>query len=242
MNTQKRHILGVATDDVTMEEAIGLAEKMLAGGRSHIICTLNPEIVLRASKDASYTLLLNATDLALPDGIGLVWISRLIGMPLRERVAGVDFMLRMCGLAAQKGNSVFFLGGRNGVAQRTEQTIQQEFPSLRSAGHSEDVEHWRDIPALFKADIIFVALGAPRQEQWMSEVIPHLPAAKILMAVGGSFDMISGAIPRAPAWLRNAGLEWFWRFALEPHKRFMRVCNAVIIFPIKALIYTFMHY
>jgi N-acetylglucosaminyldiphosphoundecaprenol N-acetyl-beta-D-mannosaminyltransferase len=156
-------------------------------------------------------------------------------------VAGVDFMLRVCELASGKGSSVYFLGGRGGVAQKTERIMQERFPSLHSAGYSEDIEKWRNTPGLFKADIIFVALGAPRQEQWMNEAMPHLPAAKILMAVGGSFDMISGAIPRAPGWLRSAGLEWFWRFALEPRKRFMRICNAVVIFPLKAFVYALMH-
>src|SRR3989344_4553481 len=176
MHTLKRRILDISADDVTMEEALDRAEKMLTGRRPYMICTLNPEIVLRASRDASYASLLNAADLALPDGIGLVLVSRLMGVPLRERVAGVDFMLRACELAAQKGNSVFFLGGRNGVAQKTEQSMLKKFPSLRSAGYSEDVERWRDIPALFTADIIFVALGAPKQERFMREAMPHLPS------------------------------------------------------------------
>lgn len=241
MHTLKRRILNISIDDVIMEEALDRAEKMLAGKHPHMICTLNPEIVLRASRDASYASLLNSADLALPDGIGLVLVSRLTGVPLRARVAGVDFMLRACELAATKGNSVFFLGGRGGVAQKTEQLIRKRFPLLRSAGYSEDIEHWRNIPALSEADIIFVALGAPKQEEFMREAMSHLLSAKILMAVGGSFDMVSGAIPRAPSWMRNAGLEWFWRFILEPRKRFKRVYNAVIIFPIKAFAYALKH-
>lgn len=241
MHTLKRQILGISTDDVTMEEALAWVGKMLVEERPHMICTLNPEIILRASRDVSYASLLNNADLSLPDGIGLVWVSRLIGVPLRARVAGIDFMLRVCELAEVKGNSVFFLGGRGGVAQITEQTIRKKFPLLHSAGHSEDVEHWRNVPALSKADIVFVALGAPKQEQFMHEAMPYLTSVKILMAVGGSFDMISGTIPRAPTWMSNAGLEWLWRFILEPHKRYIRVFNAVIIFPLKAFLYALTH-
>lgn len=239
MNLNKRVILGISVDDVTMAEAIEHAEKMLSGSRPRMISTLNPEIILKALRDEEYAAVLSASDMALPDGIGLVWASKCVGKPLRERVAGSDFMLQLCDRAATQGKSVFLLGGRNGAARKTADALRKKFPLLRIIGYSEDIERWQNIPELSKADIIFIALGAPRQEEWIRQAMPQLPHARILLAVGGTFDMVSGAAPRAPASLRNAGLEWLWRFMLEPHKRFMRVCNAVIIFPLAIFFHIF---
>lgn len=241
MVLQKQTILGVSVHNISIQEALVTSQSMLTENQPHIICTLNPEIILYASKNKEYASLLNNADLSLPDGIGVVWISSLIGKPLQERIAGVDFMVQLCELASKNEYTVFFLGGRNGVAEKTERILLKKFPSLHSLGFSEDTDNWRNISLLSQADIIFVALGAPKQEQWMYTIAKQQPKNKILMAVGGSFDIISGVTPRAPVWMRNYGFEWFWRFILEPQKRYKRVYNAVIIFPIKVILKTLFH-
>src|SRR3989344_8232888 len=236
----KHNILGVPVDAVTMGEAVEMAEKMLSNGKQNVIFTPNPEILLEASRDKEYRAVLQKADLALPDGIGLVLIGRFLGAPFRERVAGVDFMVKLCELAAKHGQKIFLLGGENCVAGRTVTVLKKQFPDLQIAGWSEEVDLPR--PSLCNSDIIFVALGARKQEQWICDNLSRLPSVKIAMAVGGAFDMISGDIPRAPIFLRKIGLEWLWRFALEPKKRWKRVFNAVIVFPIKILISKFIIY
>ena len=220
-------------DAVTMGEALAMAGKMLSNGRQNIIFTPNPEILLEASRSKEYRAILQKADLALPDGIGLVLIGRFLGAPFRERVAGVDFMVKLCEFAAKHGQKIFLLGGENCVAGRTAIVLKKRFPALQVAGWSEDIDLPR--PSLCNVDILFVALGAQKQERWISDNLSCLPSVKIAMAVGGAFDMISGDIPRAPAFLRKAGLEWLWRFALEPKKRWKRDFNAAIVFPVKAI-------
>ena len=229
----KHNILGVPIDAATMGEALVMAGKMLSNGKQNAIFTPNPEILLEASRNDEYRAVLQRADLALPDGAGLVLLGRFLGAPFRGRVAGVDFMVKLCELAAKRGQKIFLLGGENCVAGRTVTVLKKQFPDLQIAGWSEEVDLPR--PSLCSADIIFVALGAQKQEWWICDNLSHLSNIKIAMAVGGAFDMISGNIPRAPAFLRKAGLEWLWRFALEPKKRWKRAFNAVIVFPVKAI-------
>ena len=224
----------VPVDAVTMDEALALAGEMLSNGRQNIIFTPNPEILLEASRSKEYRAVLQKADLSLPDGAGLVLMGRFLGASFRERVAGVDFMVKLCDLAAKRGQKIFLLGGENGATERTAVVLKKQFPVLQVAGWSEEVDLPR--PSLCNADILFVALGAQKQERWICGNLSRLPSVKIAMAVGGAFDMISGNIPRAPAFLRKAGLEWLWRFALEPKKRWKRVFNAAVVFPVKVLV------
>ncbi len=225
---QRHAILEIPVDAIVMKEAVARAGEMLESSSFHHIITLNPEILLYASRNASYADVLRKGSMMLPDGIGLVWMGRLLGIPFKERVAGVDFMVALAGCAQRMGKSVFFLGGYHGAARKTAETLQKKFPGL-VAGYSEDSTV---IPA---ADIVFVALGAPRQEQWIDANRSRLHGVKIAMGVGGAFDMIAGINPRAPRFMRCIGLEWLWRFFLEPRARFTRIYNAVIVFPITLL-------
>ena len=236
----KYNILGVPVDAVTMGEAVEMAERMLSNGRQNIIFTPNPEILLEASRDDEYRAVLQRADLALPDGAGLVLFGRFLGAPFRGRVAGVDFMVKLCELAAKHEQKIFLLGGENCVAGRTVTVLKKQFPDLQIAGWSEDIQYHRhsersEESDIRQTDILFVALGSPKQERWIRDNLSRLPSVKIAMAVGGAFDMISGDLPRAPNFLRKIGLEWLWRFALEPKKRWKRAFNAAIVFPVKAI-------
>lgn len=229
-------ICGVRIDNVTMDEALARAEKMVLHGGPHAVFSANPEILLIGLRDNEFRGLLNTGDLVLPDGIGAVLAGRLLGMPFRERVAGVDFMKEMCARAAAHGWSVFFLGGRNNVAERTSAYMQRSFWSLHIAGWSENTSLETIGENIFRAEVVFVALGAPKQEKWMRENMQKLPYAKCMVAVGGAFDMIAGDVPRAPTWMRTWGLEWMWRFCIQP-RRWRRILNAIIVFPIKAIVW-----
>ncbi|MEK7493529.1 MAG: WecB/TagA/CpsF family glycosyltransferase [Patescibacteria group bacterium] len=230
-------ICGVRIDNVTMDEALSRAEKMVLSGGPHAIFSANPEIVLTGSRNVELRDLLNTGDLVLPDGIGIVLVGRLLGMPFHGRVAGVDFMEALCARAATQGWPVFFLGGRNNVAERTSVYMRRVFPSLRVAGWSEDTAIEAIGDSIRQADIIFVALGAPKQEEWIRDNMHKLSHAKCMVAIGGAFDMIAGDIPRAPAFLRAWGFEWLWRLYREPVKRWHRIFYAVLVFPIHAIMW-----
>lgn len=233
LNTKNRfYFFGVPVDTVTMAEAIKIAEGMISSGKLNKIFTSNAEILLEASRDDGYRDILRSSDLSLPEA-GPVLVGRLLfGMPFRERVPGVDFMIRLCELANIRNKKVFLLGGRSGVTERAAVVLKNKFPGIIISGYSEDEKTASQDSILLSSDILFVALGAKQQEKWICDFSFKPSNVRIAVAVGGSFDMISGDISRAPIFLRKMWLEWLWRFLMEPRKRWKRVINAVIVFPI----------
>ncbi len=188
-----------------------------------VIFTPNPEIVVRAYHNKVYQEVLNDADVLLPDGVGLLWASRTLGIRLQERITGVDFMERLCEEAAKLGLTVGFVGGRNKVAERTSKCLKKRYPGLTVAYASSELKVER--LKLNVVDILFVALGAPKQEEWIHENLPKIPV-RCAMGVGGAFDYISGDVSRAPRGVRKVGLEWLYRLVREPW-RFRRQTKLV---------------
>ncbi|MBI3305258.1 WecB/TagA/CpsF family glycosyltransferase [Candidatus Parcubacteria bacterium] len=228
----KTFVLGVAVDATTRSQALDRIETFLTDNLQHVMVTPNPEMILAAQKDARLKEIIKQADLAAPDGRGVVWALRRKGIAA-ERITGVDLVLDICALAAKMGRSVFFIGGRGGAAATTAAKIKMRFPALIVAGASEDEQNW-ELVKNARPDIVFVALGVPKQEYWIADNLAQLPTVKLAMGVGGSFDILSGRLPRAPVWLRRAGLEWLWRLTVEP-RRLPRIVNAVIRFPFAVL-------
>lgn len=227
------HFLGVRVDNLTMNEVLQKIQDFLRDGRQHYIVTINPEFIIKAQKDREFREILNNADLAIADGIGIVWASRLAGEPLKERVAGTDLIEKLkiknekLALSGVEGLKIFLLGGRNGVAKK----IASEWPAV--VGFSDETGSTELFARIrqYQPDILLVALGAPKQEKWIYENLKKIPSVKVAIGVGGAFDMISGKIRRAPSFMQKMGLEWFWRLILQPW-RIGRIFNAVVIFPL----------
>ncbi len=218
-------ILGVPVDDVTEEEACTFAERCLANGGVHQFATVNPEFIMAAQHNAAFMHVLQHTALNVPDGIGVLWAARRKGAPLRARVAGVDLMVRLCALAAQRGWRVFLLGAQPGVAARAAALLRERYPSLRVCGTfagSPRPEEATEIVQYIRAaapHLLFVAYGAPAQDLWLATYLPLLQTPEqglIGMGVGGAFDFIAGVQRRAPKWVQRIGLEWFYRLVRQP--------------------------
>lgn len=208
-------------------------------GKKGYIVTLNPEIIVFASKNPGFKSILNNATLGLPDGIGVIWASRILGKRKLQRITGVDFMKKLCKMAAKEGLAVGFLGGRGEMAERTAECLVREYPKLKvgfigsewSKGgfvHKDEAESrkqelWKSANKTHNSkfiihnsiDILFVAFGFPKQELWMAENLKKIPV-RIAMGVGGSFDIIGGRLPRAPIWIQNLGFEWLFRLVIEP--------------------------
>ncbi len=230
------YLLGTRIDVVNWEMVERFCRAALVQGAPKMITTINGEIALLARKNAPYRAILNRADLAMPDSTNVVWVARLKGAPLRQPTPGVELVERLCRIAADMQKSVYFLGGQGGAAQKTAEAMNSKFDDLEVAGVSEaNPEDPATATEIRKKnpDIVFVAYGAPKQEQWINQY-KEQTTAKILVGIGGSFDMISGTLPRAPEWLRRMRLEWLWRLYLQP-KRVWRVIKAVVIFPLLAL-------
>ncbi|MFH1366652.1 MAG: WecB/TagA/CpsF family glycosyltransferase [Patescibacteria group bacterium] len=239
----KVNILGVEIDSLDEEEISEKLASLLHNGRPHLITTPNPEIILAAGHDPEFKKILNNSDLALPDGFGLMLASCYLKKRLKRRMAGIDLMLKICRLAAEKNHSVFLLGGQGRVPEKTAEKLLAKFPNLKIAGFENGFRSWgwrlpegklREKIKRAKPDIIFVAFGAPRQEKWLYNNLPKLTSVKIGMGVGGAFDYISGQVRRAPAIMRQLGLEWLFRLWRQPW-RWPRIINATFRFSLEIL-------
>lgn len=216
-------ILGVRVDDVTMAEAVAWVETAVNKPRAPCcqIATVNPEFIVTARHHQEFARVLAATDLNVPDGANLVRAARILGCPLRERVGGCDLIVQLASRAAECGWSIFFLGAREGVAAQAAANLGARFPGLIVAGVSPGSPDPACEDAIVTrvnesgAQILLVAYGAPAQDLWIARNRGRL-RAHVTMGVGGSFDYISGRVPRAPVWMQRAGLEWFFRLVRQP--------------------------
>ncbi|MHC5033746.1 MAG: WecB/TagA/CpsF family glycosyltransferase, partial [Planctomycetota bacterium] len=223
-------ILGASISALTLEEALRHIELWLAEGGSHYACFTNVHAVVLTHDDLEFRRITNEADLALPDGMPVVWASRLLGRPLAERVDGPGLMLALCERSAAAGHSHFFYGGGEGVAELLAQRMVARSPDLKVAGchcppfrpltPAED----DDVVAMINnsgADIVWVGLGAPKQERWMANHVGRINAP-VMLGVGAAFDFHAGVAMRAPAFLRRAGLEWLFRLLTHPRRLWRR--------------------
>lgn len=251
-------LFGVTIDELTREAALQ------ALARKQIIFTPNPEILLEARRNPTLRRALTAGTLMLPDGHGLQFASTLLRVrwrllrmllalpalflflfwkaPFRgvfpELIHGSDFMNDVVHYAATRRYSVFFLGGRHGAAEKTARYFTTRYPQLTVAGFSEKNPSDEALMEVKKsrAQVLFVAYGAPKQEQWLAQNAKKMPQLIHAMAVGGSFDFYSGKVKRAPRFLRAVGLEWFWRLLMNPAQRLRRIWRAVVVFPLLTMV------
>lgn len=192
------------------------------------IFTPNAEILLRASKDRSLRDLLRSADFLLPDGVGVILASRLLGSPLPGRITGIDTAEWILSYAAKQGLSVYLLGGKPGVARDAAQAWKTRRPALKIAGTHHGYfdkergsrENQAVVAKIRRAspDLLFVCFGFPAQERWIAENTPALPSLRLSMGLGGSFDVWSGQKKRAPRLVQQMGAEWLWRAMLEPRR------------------------
>ena len=221
---------GVLIDQIDVTAAVERLREFLADGNAHQVVTVNLDFLRIAQHDPEFRSTLNAADLAVADGMPLVWASRLRGQPLPERVAGVDLVSESCRLAARMGHGVFLLGAAAGVADAAARRLRAEHPGLRIGGvyspnigeltHAENAH----IVAMIRdarPGFLFVALGAPRQDLWIREHRALL-GVPVSMGVGCVFDLLAGSVERAPHWMQKAGLEWAHRLRNEPGRLWRR--------------------
>ena len=219
-------------DPMTYSEALDrLVELAESPGKSAQVITPNAQHIVLLERDLYLRKIYCDAALVVPDGISLVYAARILGHPLKERVTGVDLFQSLCGRAAERGLRVYLLGGRAGAAEEAAAKLQSINPGLCVAGtfcpawgfHLRE-EGQREVESEILAarpHILFVALGAPKQEYWIYEHLEKL-GVPLAMGIGGSFEMVSGATRRAPRWVQAGGMEWLFRLALEPRRLWKR--------------------
>src|ERR1700677_4522207 len=217
-------ILGVPIDNLSMDEVMQTLEDHIAEGGFHQIATANVDFLIKSIHDDELHETLCRCDLVLPDGMPLVWASRLMGSALKERVAGADLVPRLVSLAAARGYRVFLLGAEDASSARAAVWMESQYPGVRIVGRYspefkplDEMDH-EDILCRIEAaqpDILLVAFGNPKQEKWLA-MHRHRLNVPLCIGIGASLDFLSGKVTRAPKWMQASSLEWAYRLCQEP--------------------------
>ena len=225
----KENILGVDVSVTTYEKLKEQVEKDIKNNNKSFIVAINPEKILKARNDEKLRKLLNKATYQIPDGVGVIYASKLKKGKIKSRITGIDSMEMLCSLSNEKGYKIFMYGAKEEVISKAKEKLEEKYPNIKIVGtingYEKDNKKIIDKINKSNADIIFVALGSPKQELWITENMDKL-CVKVYQGVGGSFDVFSGNIKRAPKWMQNAGLEWFYRLSKEP-KRIFRQAKLV---------------
>lgn len=200
------------------------------------ITPVNPEFIMATRHDPALLEIVNKSDLNLPDGVGLKFAARFFGVDIGERITGIDLTWEIAKIAAEKGLSIFLLGAAEGIAEKAAASLTAVYPTLKIAGTYAGTPDERGVVDRINgsgADILLVAFGVPKQEKFIFANKGSL-RPRVAMSVGGTFDFIAGVIPRAPRWMRTAGLEWAFRLVKQP-KRIKRIVTATVLFPLAVM-------
>ncbi len=220
---QHEHILGLRVDPVTPEGALAALEGFIKERAPRHVVTADASMVVTARRDPELHAIVEEADLVTPDGAGILWASRLLGSPIAHKVSGVDLVAQLCRLSAERGWRVFFLGAAPGVAEEAAANLRQRYPGTQIVGArdgyfsaSEDAQVVAEV-RVATPDVLLVALGIPKQEKWIARHKRELDVP-VCIGIGGSFDVYSGRVKRAPLWMQNSGLEWLYRLCANPKK------------------------
>lgn len=220
---KKISVLGTRFDDISIPEAVEAALQLMAEKKGSYVVTPNPEIVLAGRKNRKLAGALRGAALSLPDGVGVVLASRILGTPITNRVPGIDFATALLSRMSDRGMSVFLLGAEEGVAETAADRLSERFPGLRILGTNDGYfSEYDEGPLLERIneaepDLLTVCLGSPKQELWMRTNRDHLRVG-LMAGLGGTLDVWAGVTKRAPRKWRRLGLEWLYRLIREPRR------------------------
>jgi N-acetylglucosaminyldiphosphoundecaprenol N-acetyl-beta-D-mannosaminyltransferase len=230
MPLPRADVLGIRVSAISMASAVHTIDEWITRREPHYVCVTGVHGVMESQRDQALLQIHNAAGLVTPDGMPLVWLSRLQGFRQVERVYGPDLMLAVCERSATRGHRHFFYGGAPGVAEMLASRLQWRFPGLQVAGlysppfraliPEEDEAVVKRINAL-QPDIVWVGMSTPKQERWMAEHVGRL-SASALIGVGAAFDFHAGLKRQAPRWMQRSGLEWLFRLLSEPRRLWRR--------------------
>jgi len=219
--------MGCFIDNLSMEETLQRIQEFILSQKPHQHVVVNVDKVVKANRDPELRRIINECALINVDGMPIVWASRLLGKGLKERVTGVDLFEALMLRAAEKGWRVYFLGARDEVVRGVKERYEKSLPGLKVSGFrngywkpEEEAAVVREITDA-RPDLLFVAISSPKKEQFLGKYQAEMKVP-FAMGVGGTFDVVTGRVQRAPKWMQRCGLEWFYRFLQEPRRMFRR--------------------
>lgn len=239
LSSKKRvSFLGVNIDPLTLSQTVNLVRTYIIDKIPLHLIGVNADKINICHKDVEMLRLVNSCGLINADGASVVLGSKIMGLSIPERVAGIDLMQSLIAMCAQENYSVYFLGAKQDVVTKTVKEFQKRFPTLRIAGSHDgyfEKKEWSGIASLLikeKPDIVFIGITSPTKE-YLAEFLQGQGVDSVLMGVGGSFDVFSGKIKRAPLWMQKSNLEWLFRVMMEPKRLFKRYLFGNVTFGFK---------
>jgi len=227
----KEPLLNTQISNISMNESIHEIERRISAKEKSYVVAINVDVVMKMENDNYLKEITDKADMVLVDGKPLVWIAKLYKRPVKEKISGSDLVPLLCEMAAKKGHSIFILGGKEGVAKQAKIKLEQKHPEIKIVGDyspqfgfekdSNEVEKVNKIISRAKPDILIVCLGCPKQEKFIYENYKKYDATMSICA-GATVDFLAGNVKRAPRWVSDVGLEWFYRFMKEPRRMFKR--------------------
>lgn len=227
MNNNRYPILNTYVNAISMEETVAEVDKIINAKKPTQHVVINALKVNLMNEDDKLREIVNECPLINADGASIVWAAKKLGVPLKERVAGIDLFLRLVREASEKGYKIYLFGAKEEVVQKVRNIFEEQYPLLNIVGVRNGYFEEKDEPQIVAdiassgADMMFVAFSSPKKEFWANKYL-HQLNIPFVMGVGGSFDVVAGVTSRAPKWMQDHGLEWFYRFIQEPKRMFKR--------------------
>lgn len=228
---KKQALLNTFINNVDMSETINAIEKMITLDKKSYIVAINVDVIIKIENDSYLKKIVDKADMVLVDGKPLMWISKLYGKPLKAKISGSDLVPLLCEIAAQKGYRIFIIGGKDGIAEQAKKRLENKFPTIQIVGtYAPPFGFEKDTNELYKInciisevqpDLLIACFGCPKQEKWIYENFKKYNAT-VSICAGATVDFLAGNIKRAPHWMSEHGLEWFYRFIQEPKRMFKR--------------------
>lgn len=223
-------VVGYPVVAASFEETVKRVSDGIAAGEKQVVFALNPLKLERAEKDAVVAAALRRANWLIPDGAGILWAAKQLGKTIPERIPGVDFMAALCAWAAGSGKGIFLYGSTDEHLAAAKKTLEGRYPGIRICGYcngyTENSEAVKEKIRESGAEMLFVALGSPKQEIFIAQNMDKLPEVLLIQGIGGTVDVLAGAVKRAPVLWQKLRLEWLWRFMKEP-KRFSQMKTLV---------------
>lgn len=227
----KQPLLNTFINNVSWEEALLEIDNLIQRSTPSYITEINIDVVLKLENNLYLKKIVDQANMTLVDGQPLVWISKWLKCPVKEKISGSDLAEVVCEIAGKKGYRIFFLGGKEGVAEQAAENMKKKVPGINIVGtyappwgfekNEKELENINEMISAVHPDVLFVCLGCPKQEKWVYENYEKC-GAKVSFCAGATVDFMAGRVTRAPKWMSNHGLEWFYRFLKEPRRLFKR--------------------
>ena len=228
---EKQPLLNTYVNNVNMDEAIHAIEDMIASEKKSYIVAINVDVVMKIENDSYLKGITDHADMVLVDGKPLEWIAKWHKRPIKAKISGSDLVPLLCERAAEKGYSIFIIGGKDGIAEKAQVNLERDLPGIKIVGtyappfgFEKDERELKKINEMISnahPDILIACFGCPKQEKWIYENYQKYDA-KVSVCAGATVDFLAGNVNRAPKWMSDHGLEWFYRFLQEPKRMFKR--------------------